>query len=252
MTIFPTDAAAQTAYLVGVSDPNSTAATPGIVDPELYTDAHRAISSAVEKLTMPDLTQQEVLAAATQIAQYTSKLCNACKAASQKCDNPVAKRHFVQCAKDVANSTAQLVKSIKALATKLTPENREACREAAQPLLVSVEHLRDFALSPEFAPVPAKISPQGKAGQQCVIDAGNKLTGTSTKLLQFSRSLALNPNDGTNMQLLITQVSFILQISVNMKESENLFLIFRRLKIQHFLHNRPNRCLLLSRICWTK
>ncbi|KAL5257851.1 hypothetical protein ACHWQZ_G012707 [Mnemiopsis leidyi] len=202
-------AAAQTAYLVGVSDPNSTAATPGIVDPDLYNDAHRAISSAIEKLTQPDLTQQEVLAAATQIAQHTSKLCNACKAASQKCDNPVAKRHFVQCAKDVANSTAQLVKSIKALATKLTPENRAACREAATPLLVSVEHLRDFALSPEFAPVPAKISPEGKAGQQCMIDAGNKLTGTSTKLLQFSRSLALNPNDGTNMQLLITQAKSV-------------------------------------------
>lgn len=191
------------------------------MDPELYTDAHKAISDAIEKLTMPDLTQQEVLAAATQIAQYTSKLCNACKAASQKCDNPVAKRHFVQCAKDVANSTAQLVKSIKALATKLSPENRDACREAAVPLLMSVEHLKNFALSPEFAPVPAKISPEGKEGQQCVIDAGNKLSGTSTKLLQFSRSLCLNPNDGGNMQNLITQVCDPYQLYLYIREMCN-------------------------------
>ena len=154
------------------------------------------------------MSRLQVLAAATQIAQWTSKLCNACKSASQKCDNPVAKRHFVQCAKDVANSTAQLVKCIKALATKLTPENRDSCRAAAIPLLDSVEHLRNFALSPEFAPVPARISSEGRAGQQCVVDAGNKLTGTSTKLLQFSRSLALNPNDGANMQNLITQVKY--------------------------------------------
>ena len=122
-----TGAAAQTAYLVGVSDPNSTAATPGIVDPELYIEANKAIAEAVERLSQPGINQQEVLAAATQIAQYTSKLCNACKSASQKCDNPVAKRHFVQCAKDVANSTAQLVKCIKALATKLTPGNTNCC-----------------------------------------------------------------------------------------------------------------------------
>ena len=47
----------------------------------------------------------------------------------------------------------------------------------------------------------------GREGQQVMIDAGNQLTATSTKLLQFSRSLCLNPNDGNNMQHLITQVS---------------------------------------------
>lgn len=84
-------------------------------------EANKAIAEALEKLSQPGITQQEVLTAATQIAQYTSKLCNTCKSASQKCENPVAKRHFLQCAKDVTNSTAQLVKCIKAFATKLTP-----------------------------------------------------------------------------------------------------------------------------------
>ena len=55
----------------------------------------------------------QVLSAATVIAKHTAGLCNACKAASTKTDNPVAKRHFVQSAKDVANNTANLVKSIK-------------------------------------------------------------------------------------------------------------------------------------------
>ncbi len=54
-----------------------------------------------------------MLAAATVIAKHTSVLCNACKVASSKTSNPVAKRHFVQAAKEVANSTAGLVKNIK-------------------------------------------------------------------------------------------------------------------------------------------
>ena len=55
----------------------------------------------------------QVLSAATVVAKHTSALCNACRIASSKTDNPVAKRHFVQSAKDVANSTANLVKAIK-------------------------------------------------------------------------------------------------------------------------------------------
>jgi hypothetical protein len=57
----------------------------------------------------------QVLSAATVIAKHTSSLCNACRVASSKTSEPQAKRHFVQAAKDVANSTAALVKEIKAL-----------------------------------------------------------------------------------------------------------------------------------------
>ena len=66
-------------------------------------------------LLNPASSQQQVLAAATVIAKHTSVLCNACKVASGKTSNPVAKRHFVQAAKEVANSTANLVKNIKVL-----------------------------------------------------------------------------------------------------------------------------------------
>lgn len=55
----------------------------------------------------------QVLSAATIVAKHTSALCNACRIASSKTANPVAKRHFVQSAKEVANSTANLVKTIK-------------------------------------------------------------------------------------------------------------------------------------------
>lgn len=47
------------------------------------------------------------------MAKHTSALCNTCRLASSRTANPVAKRQFVQSAKEVANSTANLVKTIK-------------------------------------------------------------------------------------------------------------------------------------------
>lgn len=57
----------------------------------------------------------QVLSAATIVAKHTSALCNTCRLASSRTANPVAKRQFVQSAKEVANSTANLVKTIKVL-----------------------------------------------------------------------------------------------------------------------------------------
>lgn len=55
----------------------------------------------------------QVLSAATIVAKHTSALCNVCRIASSKTSNAVARKHFVTSAKEVANSTANLVKSIK-------------------------------------------------------------------------------------------------------------------------------------------
>ena len=42
----------------------------------------------------------------------------------------------------------------------MAPENRQNCAYATEPLLEAVENLVTYASSPEFASVPAKISPQ--------------------------------------------------------------------------------------------
>ena len=48
--------------------------------------------------------------------------------------------------------------SFQVLASDMSDNNREACAAATKPLINSVESLTAYALSPEFAPVPAKIS----------------------------------------------------------------------------------------------
>ena len=55
-----TEAASQAAYLVGIADPSSTAATPGLVDQNQFARASQAISMACQNLLKPSSTQQQV------------------------------------------------------------------------------------------------------------------------------------------------------------------------------------------------
>jgi hypothetical protein len=128
---------------------------------------HGIITCILSLFSLPSFPLSlQVLAAATVIAKHTSVLCNACKVASSKTSNPVAKKHFVQAAKEVANSTAGLVKNIKALAGDLSESNRQACAETTKPLIEAVEALTTFASSPQFASTPAKISAHAKRAQE--------------------------------------------------------------------------------------
>lgn len=122
-------------FQVGVSDASSVAGRPGLLDQAQFARASQAIQQGCTSLTSPSSSQQQVLTAATVIAKHTSALCNACRVASSKTSNPVAKRHFIQSAKDIANSTAHLVKAIKALDLDYSDSNRQQCAEATRPLL---------------------------------------------------------------------------------------------------------------------
>ncbi|XP_054892455.1 talin-2a [Poeciliopsis prolifica] len=190
-----TEAAAQASYLVGVSDPNSQAGHQGLVDPIQFARANQAIQMACQNLVDPQSSPSQVLSAATIVAKHTSALCNACRLASSKTTNPVAKRHFVQSAKEVANTTANLVKTIKALDGDFSEENRNRCRVATSPLIEAVENLTTFASNPEFASVPAKISNEGSAAQEPILHSARSMLDSSTHLLKTARSLVINPKD---------------------------------------------------------
>ncbi|XP_033109397.1 talin-1-like isoform X3 [Anneissia japonica] len=196
------EAAAQSAYLVGISDPSSVAGRPGLVDQSQFARAYEAIQAACNNLLNPTSNQQQVLAAATDVAKHTSQLCNVCRLASSKTSNPVAKKHFVQSAKDVANNTANLVKSIKALDGNFSEDNRQKCAASTKPLLEAVDGLVTFASSPEFASVPAEITPQAREAMEPIITAGKMMIASSSALIQTAKPLAANPKDPPTWQLL--------------------------------------------------
>lgn len=189
------EAAAQAAYLVGISDPNSQAGHQGLVDPIQFARANQAIQMACQNLVDPGSSPSQVLSAATIVAKHTSALCNACRIASSKTANPVAKRHFVQSAKEVANSTANLVKTIKALDGDFSEDNRNKCRIATTPLIEAVENLTAFASNPEFVSIPAQISSEGSQAQEPILVSAKTMLESSSYLIRTARSLAINPKD---------------------------------------------------------
>merc|ERR1719471_1069573 len=196
------EAASQATYLVGVSDPTSVAGRRGLLDQTNFMRASQEIKRACHVLTVGNSTQQQILSAATVIAKHTSSLCNACRLASSKTNNPVAKRHFVQSAKDVANATAVLVKEIKKLDSNYTDENRAATANSTQPLIEAVDNLCQFASSPEFASVPAKISEEGRRAQAPIFDSGKQIIKGSCAMIHSAKSLAVNPKDPPTWQAL--------------------------------------------------
>uniref|UniRef100_A0A672IWD8 I/LWEQ domain-containing protein n=1 Tax=Salarias fasciatus TaxID=181472 RepID=A0A672IWD8_SALFA len=197
-----TEAAGQASYLVGVSDPNSQSGHEGLVDPIQFAKAHQAIQMACQNLVDPASSPSQVLSAATIVAKHTSALCNACRLASSKTSNPVARRQFVQSAKEVANTTANLVKTIKALDGDFSEENRNRCRVATTPLLEAVENLSTFASNPEFASIPAQISSEGSAAQEPIVRSARSMLDSSTYLIETARSLVLNPKDPPTWSIL--------------------------------------------------
>ncbi|GAB6032133.1 hypothetical protein CHUAL_010792 [Chamberlinius hualienensis] len=198
------EATAQAAYLVGVSDPSSIAGRSGLVDQAQFARTSQAIQQACENLTSSTSNQQLVLSAATIIAKHTSSLCNSCRVASSKTSNPVAKRHFVQSAKDVANATANLVKEIKALDQDYNDYNRQKCAQATRPLIEAVDSLCSFASSPEFSTVPAKISTKARASQEPIVSAGRSIIDGACNMMATAKSLAVNPKDPPTWQSLAT------------------------------------------------
>ncbi|XP_014885765.1 talin-2 isoform X2 [Poecilia latipinna] len=205
-----TEAAAQASYLVAVSDPNSHSGHEGLVDPIQFARAHQAIQTACQNLVDPASSPSQVLSAATIVAKHTSALCNACRLASSKTSNPVARRQFVQSAKEVANTTANLVKTIKvnsptdqnALDGDFSEDNRNRCRVATAPLLEAVENLSTFANNPEFASIPAQISNEGSVAQEPIVRSARSMLDSSTYLIETARSLVLNPKDPPTWSIL--------------------------------------------------
>ncbi|KAM3956237.1 LOW QUALITY PROTEIN: talin_middle and talin-RS domain-containing protein rhea [Aphomia sociella] len=191
---------AQAAYLVAASDESSVAARPGLVDQAALARAAAHIARACDALAEPGSEQAQVLAAATLVAKHTSALCNACRLASGRSGDAAAKRHFVQAAKDVANCTAALVKEIKALDADYSEANRARCAAATGPLQDAVRSLCQFADSPEFASVPARISEQARRNQEPILECGRNIISGSCSMLEAAKVLALSPNERPQWQ----------------------------------------------------
>eukprot|EP01134_Creolimax_fragrantissima_P001817 CFRG1817T1 len=210
------EAANQAAYLVAVADSASTPAEIGCIDNSQIATSHKAIRESCETLQAGDSDQKDVLAAVTLIAKHTSSLCAACKVASAKTTNPIAKQNFISLAKGIAITTGALVKDIKVLAAEPSEENRVKVGEGIKPLLHTVEQLESLSASPEFATVPATIAPQARAKQEPILTGGICVAQTSDNLLDSVRMVVeSNIMDGNTDDTKLTSQSKGLNSALN-------------------------------------
>ena len=88
----------------------------------------------------------------------------------------------------------------QSLDSDFSDENRYQCAEASKPLIAAVESLTTFASNPEFASVPAKISPDAQGAQKPITGAGRSLIDGACNMVQAAKQLAINPKDPPTYQ----------------------------------------------------
>lgn len=186
------EAAAHAAYLVGISDPTSRAAEPGLVDQTRFGAAKEAIASAIHTISDPHARGEEILNALGVITRQGGYLISTAKGASQATANPVAKNHFAEAAKSTLLQTEAVVRGVKAA---VKPDGGGAHTVDCKPLMDAVSDLVAFASSPSFATTPAVIGEQGREAMSPILSAGQATVAASKSLLANAKDLAVNPND---------------------------------------------------------
>ncbi|KAK3099739.1 hypothetical protein FSP39_008848 [Pinctada imbricata] len=195
-----TEAAAQAAYLVAISDPESVEGRPGLLDPTQFSQANQAVHTVCKKLINLTLSQQQVISEAKVVTKHTTDLCKVCKLAASKTTDPDVKKRFEHSANMMTDLIKSLVRSLKVLESQYTDENRRKCAMAAKPLMQEVDDITVYASSPEFASIPAQISSQAKKAQEPVLKGGRSVVDNACQLLMAAKRMAGNPKDPSTSQ----------------------------------------------------
>lgn len=193
------ESAVQASYLIGVSHPTSSSGRPGIIDQTQLSRAYQGIRQNCDIVSSLNTTKQQKITALTAVAKQTSFLCTVCRRASLNTSNPVAKNEFIEGAKLVANTTADLVQEVKALEDEYSAPSRV---DYVEPLLDAVNSLCQYASQPEFVSIPAKISSEGRRAQEPILQAGRGVLDGVIEMVKAVKSVAVAPEDPTMWQQL--------------------------------------------------
>uniref|UniRef100_A0A8R1TSD6 FERM domain-containing protein n=1 Tax=Onchocerca volvulus TaxID=6282 RepID=A0A8R1TSD6_ONCVO len=196
------EGATQSAYLIGVADAKSQPGQAAIIDTLKCQRSIEIVKQICERIERMEYTQQQILDDATVIAKHTSTLANLCREASERTSNVNLKKQFINCAREVASSTASLITAVKQLDSSFTEKNQRECTEAARSLYTAAQQLETFVDNPDFAAVPAKISTSGEAAQKSILLSGKEMLDASCEMIITAKQLAMSPADALTWQRL--------------------------------------------------
>ncbi|WKX89798.1 hypothetical protein Q1695_009001 [Nippostrongylus brasiliensis] len=196
------ESASQAAYLIGVAHPKSVRGETAIIDANRVRRSGMLVRQVCERIEQQNYTQEQIIDDATVVAKHTSNLANMCREASEKSQNVNVKKEFINCAGKVAAGTAQLITAVKQLDSRPSPESRESCTSAAQSLRMATEQLESYVDNPDFAGVPARISPSGRDAQIPVLTSTRQMLDASCEMIGTAKTLASAPMDAQTWQRL--------------------------------------------------
>uniref|UniRef100_A0A915Q6F4 FERM domain-containing protein n=1 Tax=Setaria digitata TaxID=48799 RepID=A0A915Q6F4_9BILA len=196
------EGATQSAYLIGVADVKSQPGHAAIIDTSKCHRSVEIVKQICQRIERLEYTQQQILDDATVIAKHTSTLANLCREASERASNVNLKKQFINCAREVASSTASLITAVKQLDSSFTEKNQRECTEAARSLYTAAEQLEIFVDNPDFAAVPARISASGETAQKSILSSGKDMLDASCEMIITAKQLAVSPADAPTWQRL--------------------------------------------------
>ncbi|CAJ0563615.1 unnamed protein product, partial [Mesorhabditis spiculigera] len=189
------EAAAQSAYLVGVAHPRSVRGQAALIDGPKVNRSSTLVKQVCERIAQERYTQPEILNDATVVAKHTSQLAQLCRTASERTANVNVKKQFINCAREVASKTAELIQNVKELDKAPTAPTQQACTRSAAELHQSVEQLEAYVQNPEFVAKPATISPEGRDAQVPILGSTRSTLETSAQMIITANQLAASPRD---------------------------------------------------------
>jgi hypothetical protein len=197
-----TEAATHAAYTIGVADPRSKCAQPGLVDRYRFSRARYGITSACRKFSKDygSLTEQQILQVSSQIASNLTVLTELSRTASDIAPDPMSQDQFRQCAKSISGATAALLSSIKAYAKSRQDKDREKCVIFTKPLLETINAVMAFGSLPEYSGLPANMSEQGKAAQSAILGGAMAVVSSCIRLFTCVASLVQTHEDPVQWQ----------------------------------------------------
>ncbi|KAK5981052.1 VBS domain-containing protein [Trichostrongylus colubriformis] len=196
------ESASQAAYLIGIAHPKSVRGETAIIDANRVRRSGMLVRQVCERIEKQNYTQEQIIDDATVVAKHTSNLANMCREASEKSQNVNVKKEFINCAGKVAAGTAQLITAVKQLDSRPSNETRSTCTSAAQSLRSATEQLESYVDNPDFAGVPARISPSGRDAQIPVLTATRQMLDSSCEMISTAKALASAPMDAPTWQRL--------------------------------------------------
>ncbi|KAL6731024.1 hypothetical protein Aduo_001938 [Ancylostoma duodenale] len=215
------ESASQAAYLIGIAHPKSVRGETAIIDASRVRRSGMLVRQVCERIEQQNYTQEQIidvshtvdlctgptrfmppLQDATVVAKHTSNLANMCREASEKSQNVSVKKEFINCAGKVAAGTAKLITAVKQLDSRPSPETRETCTVAAQTLRAATEQLESYVDNPDFAGMPARISPSGRDAQIPVLTSTRQMLDASCEMIGTAKHLAVAPMDAPTWQRL--------------------------------------------------